>query len=51
MIARGPGVRLPLDPILVESTNQQEQARDGPQYKLSLEPMLPSVSASKTSYN
>ena len=51
MIARGPVVRLPLDPILVESTNQQEQARDVPQYKLSQEPMLPSVSASKTSYN
>ena len=33
MIARGPVVRLPLDPILVESTNQQEQARDVPQYK------------------
>ena len=51
MIARGPVVRHPVDPILVQNTNQPEQSpRDVPQYKLTQEPMLPSVSAIKTSY-
>ena len=53
MIARGPVVRHPVDPIMAQSpTNLPEQApRDVPQYKLTQELMLPSVSASKTSYN
>ena len=53
MIARGPVVRHPVDPIMAQSpTNLPEQAPgDVPQYKLTQEPMLPSVSASKTSYN
>ena len=53
MIARGPVVRHQVDPILVQSTtNQPEQApRDVPQYRLIQKLMLPSVSASKTSYN
>ena len=53
VIARSPVVRHQVDPILVQSTtNQPEQApRDVPQYKITQEPMLPSVSASKTSYN
>ena len=52
MIARGPVVRHPAGPILVQSTNQPEQApRDVPQYKLTQEPMLPFVSASKTTYS
>ena len=51
LIARGPVVRLPVDSILVQSKNQPEQSIDVPQYKLTQEPMLPSVSASKTSYN
>ena len=52
MMARGPVVRHQVDHILVQSTNQPKQApRDVPQYKLTQEPMLPSVSACKTSYN
>ena len=51
MIARDPVVRHPVDPIMVQSTNQPVQSTDVPQYKLTQEPMLPSVSASKTSYN
>ena len=53
MIARCPVVWHQVDPILVQiTTNQPEQApSDVPQCKLTQEPMLPSVSASKTSYN
>ena len=57
MIAQGPVVRhqLTADPILVQSTRvtnpEQKAPIDVPQYKRSQEPMLPSVSASITSYN
>ena len=53
MIARGPIFQHQVDPILVQSTtNQPAQApRDVSQYELAHEPILPSVSASKTSYN
>ena len=51
MITRGTVVRHPVDLILVQSTNQPVQSTDVPQYKLTQKPMLPSVSASKTSYN
>ena len=50
MIARGPVVRHPVEPIMVQSTNQPVQITDVPQYKLTQEPMLPYVSASNTSY-
>ena len=52
MIVRGPVDWQQVETILVQSpTNQPEQAPRGvPQYKLTQEPMLPSVSATKTSY-
>ena len=48
MIARGPVVRHQVDPILVQSTRTTDQPEQAPiyfpQYKLTQEPMLPSVS-------
>ena len=53
MMARGPVVRhqVAVDPIQVQSTRiakqpEQKAPRELPQYKITKEPMLPSVSAS-----